>query len=95
MQIHVTFYHKGRGINKRSICLPETTGPIKIRDILPDILKNGEKELVEAISTLRHDGPRKNILIALNGRNIRSLQGMDTYLNDGDCLAVLPVVAGG
>jgi len=36
-----------------------------------------------------------DLLLILNGRPIQNLQGYDTPLEDGDVLAVFPVMAGG
>jgi MoaD family protein len=33
--------------------------------------------------------------VFLNGRNIRGLQGLDTPLNDGDKLNIVPPISGG
>jgi molybdopterin synthase sulfur carrier subunit len=42
----------------------------------------------------KEDG-RLFVGIFLNGRNVRQLQGMDTPLNDGDELRLMPPIAGG
>jgi molybdopterin converting factor small subunit len=36
-----------------------------------------------------------DLLLILNGRPIQNLQGYDTPMEDGDVLAVFPVMAGG
>jgi molybdopterin converting factor small subunit len=36
-----------------------------------------------------------DLLLILNGRPIQNLRGYDTPLEDGDVLAVFPVMAGG
>ncbi len=95
MRIRVSFYAEGKGLRKKSLSLPETRGPISIRELLSDVSKNGGTELAELASTMSQHGPRRTILVAVNGRNIKSLQGMDTLLHDEDSLSVLPVVAGG
>jgi molybdopterin converting factor small subunit len=38
---------------------------------------------------------KDDLLLILNGRPIQTLQGYDTPLEDGDVLAVFPVMAGG
>lgn len=38
---------------------------------------------------------RPYVNVFLGERNIRRLQGLDTPLNDGDVLVILPAVAGG
>lgn len=95
MRIHVSFYSGRKGLQRTSISLPETFGPISIRDVLSNISKNGGKELVGIASAMDQHDSRRTILIAVNGRNIQSLKGMDTLLHDGDSLSLLPVVAGG
>jgi molybdopterin synthase sulfur carrier subunit len=39
--------------------------------------------------------PRPNALLLLNGREISILKGLETEINDGDELVVVPVVHGG
>jgi molybdopterin converting factor small subunit len=41
------------------------------------------------------DMEQDDLLLILNGRPIQNLQGYDTPLEDGDVLAVFPVMAGG
>ena len=64
--------------------------------------------VAEAMSTLgaAHDGllarvltpegePRQFVNIYLGSRNVRALQGMQTPVNDGDVISIVPAVAGG
>ena len=45
---------------------------------------------------LEHDGQLKPYVSILeNGRNIRSLNGLDTRLAEGDVIAIFPPLAGG
>jgi molybdopterin converting factor small subunit len=39
--------------------------------------------------------PRPNALIMVSGREISTLDGLDTLLNEGDELSFLPIVHGG
>ncbi len=96
MPVRLTFYAGGtKGVQRMSISLPEPLGPLNIRDFLSHVAKNQGKGLAEIESCIEEDDSRPTVLIALNGRNIHSLQGMDTLIRDGDDLSVLPVVAGG
>jgi molybdopterin converting factor small subunit len=51
----------------------------------------GGKESVVSLRDMRED----DLLLILNGRPIQNLQGYDTPLEDGDVMAVFPVMAGG
>ena len=45
---------------------------------------------------LKPDGQtREFVNVYLGSENVRSLQGMDTPVSDGDILSILPAVAGG
>ena len=41
------------------------------------------------------DRPRKNFSILVNGRNIRFLAEFDTKVGNGDCITIIPQIAGG
>jgi len=58
-------------------------------------------KLAEKVGSPRKDllGPHKvigpDLVILLNGRNIKSLKELKTRLNDGDIVTLLPPVVGG
>ena len=96
MSIQITYYSGGKkGVQRISISMPEPSGLFSIRDFLTYAAKNGGTDLAEIESHSNWKDSRRAVLITLNGRNIESLQGLDTRLHDGDQLSVLPVVAGG
>jgi len=41
------------------------------------------------------DGLKGHIVVLVNDRDVGLLQGLDTLINDGDEVIILPVVAGG
>jgi molybdopterin synthase sulfur carrier subunit len=52
----------------------------------------------EEFKTKRVDSvgnPQKHIRIYINGNDIRFLEKLNTHLNDGDELLILPAVVGG
>jgi molybdopterin converting factor small subunit len=87
MGILVTYYSgRKKGVQKVPVSLPESSGPLSVGAFLSHVVKNGGTDMAEVESHLN---------IALNGRNIQSLQGLDTPIREGDSLSILPVVAGG
>ena len=73
-----------------------------------DELRAEGATVAEAMRTLgaAHDGllvrvltpdgePRQFVNIYLGSRNVRTLQGMATPVNDGDVISIVPAVAGG
>jgi molybdopterin converting factor small subunit len=50
---------------------------------------------VEGSSLFLKELGQDDLLLILNGRPVQNLQGYDTPLEDGDVLAVFPVMAGG
>jgi molybdopterin synthase sulfur carrier subunit len=40
-------------------------------------------------------GNIENVLVFLNGENIRNLDGLETNVNDGDEIGIIPLAAGG
>jgi molybdopterin converting factor small subunit len=96
MAILVTYYSgRKKGVQKVSVSLPESSGPLSVGAFLSHVVKNGGTDMAEVESHLNQRDSHRTLLIALNGRNIQSLQGLDTPIREGDSLSILPVVAGG
>ncbi len=65
-----------------------------------ELMEKVERKNFEGLSRKRaplslKDMAEDDLLVILNGRLINNLQGYDTPLEDGDVLAVFPVMAGG
>lgn len=68
----------------------ETVGEL-LKKFLADYREDFEK-----INVLNENGQfKKWMLILLNGRNIRFLEGLNTKLNNNDVIAISPPMAGG
>jgi MoaD family protein len=63
-----------------------------VRDVLEDIEKKypGFKDMV-----MTDGGLHRFVNVYLNDEDVRFLQQLDTQLNEGDVLSVLPALAGG
>ena len=65
-------------------------------DLMAQVQKENLKNLSKENSPMPLQGvAQDDLLLILNGRPIQNLQGYDTPLEDGDILAVFPVMAGG
>ena len=68
----------------------------RVRDLVSQLKRNIFKSSRGKKSPLSlQDVAQEELLLILNGRPIQNLQGYDTPLEDGDVLAVFPVMAGG
>jgi molybdopterin synthase sulfur carrier subunit len=64
-----------------------------VRDLLDDLVSS-RQQLKSAVFD-ESGSVGDHVIIMKNRRNIESLGGLDTTLREGDCLAILPPVAGG
>jgi molybdopterin converting factor small subunit len=68
----------------------------RVRDLVAKVKRKSLKGMIRKNSSLLlRDMGQDDLLFILNGRPIQNLQGYDTPLEDGDVLAVFPVMAGG
>jgi len=65
-----------------------------VRKIISEITKE-RPELKRSLIDQQLQDPRLNALILVNGREISTLNGLETRLKDGDELVLVPVVHGG
>jgi len=76
-----------------SLTLPQGA---RVRDFMAKVKKKRFGAMSRKNSSLSlEDMEQDDLLLILNGRPIQNLQGYDTPLEDGDVLAVFPVMAGG
>ena len=68
----------------------------RVRDLMAKVEREGFDGMSRKNSSLSlQDMGQDDLLLILNGRPIQNFRGYDTPLEDGDVLAVFPVMAGG
>ena len=68
----------------------------RVRDLMAKVDRKSFDGMSRKNSSLSpQDMGEDDLLLILNGRPVQNLQGYDTPLEDGDILAVFPVMAGG
>jgi MoaD family protein len=76
----------------------ESIDPVQNKTILTILqrlaTKYGKEFETEVLDDSKH-ALREGILVTINGRAIEQLDGLDTFLNDHDTIAILPLFTGG
>jgi molybdopterin converting factor small subunit len=68
----------------------------RVRDLMAKVERKSFNGIRRKNSSLSlKDMGQDDLLLILNGRPVQNLQGYDTPLENGDVLAVFPVMAGG
>ncbi len=68
----------------------------RVRDVMARVEReNFEPKNKKDSSWSLQDLAEEDLLVILNGRAVQNLQGYDTQLQEGDVLAIFPVMAGG
>jgi molybdopterin converting factor small subunit len=68
----------------------------RVRGLMEQLKREHFKNLSRENSSMPlQEVAQDDLLLILNGRPIQNLQGYDTPMEDGDVLAVFPVMAGG
>ena len=77
--------------------IPLTLPPgARVWDLMAKVEREGFDGMSRKNSSLSlQDMGQDDLLLILNGRPIQNLRGYDTPLEDGDVLAIFPVMAGG
>jgi molybdopterin synthase sulfur carrier subunit len=69
-------------------------GCLSVRELVNELIKD-VPELKHSLIDQQLDDPRPNALMLVNGREISVLDGLETRLNDGDKIVLVPFVHGG
>ena len=78
------------GSEKRRI---ELDGGATVRDLVLKL--GGRVGRSESVLLGAHELVDSDLVVLVNGRNIRTLDGIDTVLNEGDLVTFMPVIVGG
>jgi len=68
---------------------------LNVRDVIGVLVDSVPEEAKKLLIDPELNDPRPNALILLNGREISVLKGLETKVNDGDEVALIPVAHGG
>jgi molybdopterin converting factor small subunit len=97
LNLHLKFYGVFRtaaGANEVQLDVPEMTSTV--RTVIAQLLSETRFESLKQIMVdAETSDPRPNALIMVSGREINSLRGLDTEVNEKDELAFLPIALGG
>jgi molybdopterin converting factor small subunit len=92
--ITVRFLGSLRAASKKNIIMLNFERAISLRDVMNTIVKH-RPTLSRALIGPENDDPRTNVLMLVNGKDTSILDGLETVLQDGDELVIVPVVHGG
>jgi molybdopterin synthase sulfur carrier subunit len=65
-----------------------------VRDILTEITRSEKKDLSSLLVEVKGQS-RGTVRVVVNGREIRSLDGSEATIENGDSITIFPLLAGG
>lgn len=65
-----------------------------IKDVLQHITESENKDLSALLLEVKGES-RGTIRVVVNGKEIRSLDGSQATIHNGDCITIYPLLAGG
>jgi molybdopterin synthase sulfur carrier subunit len=95
MPVRVYIVGYARELFDRPNYLLDVKPGMTVRDLFKELSKHSGPDFSRAIYDLKSDRMNEHITAFVNSREIRSLEGPDTKLNDGDVITILPPMAGG
>ena len=97
MAIHVKVGLLGvlRGVSGKSRVPVKSERPISVRKVIQELAEAFSPEFKRVLIDPELEDPRPNALILVNGKEISVLQGLETEVNDGDEIVLVPVSHGG
>ncbi|HDI07271.1 MAG TPA: MoaD/ThiS family protein [Candidatus Bathyarchaeota archaeon] len=82
-------------IGQKEIVVEFAERHITVERLLESLVRRYGKEFKEYVFDPVSNDVRGHLQLLVNGRNIASLSGLDTRLEDGDVFAIIPPVGGG
>jgi molybdopterin synthase sulfur carrier subunit len=68
---------------------------VTVSSVLKQLAENYGKDFIEYVYDIKTEEAKGFLQFLVNGRSISSFNGLDTKLEDGDMLAIIPPVGGG
>jgi molybdopterin synthase sulfur carrier subunit len=94
MAITVKFIGALRHVSGAGELALDCTDDISIRELISEITKE-LPALKRSLIDQQLEDPKPNVLILVNGKEISVLNGLETNLQNGDEVVLVPVVHGG
>ena len=94
IRVQVNFFSNVRALTGEPGSTLELPEGSSVHDMLIVVAARYGDELREYLFT-DEGGLHSHVVVILNGRGVGVLKGMDTALNDGDRVAILPTIGGG
>lgn len=69
--------------------------PTTVRKIITELTKIFSNEFKQVLIDSQLDDPRPNALILVGGKEINSLDGLETKIKDSEEIVLIPMVHGG
>jgi molybdopterin synthase sulfur carrier subunit len=97
LQVSVRFFTSLREIvdKKEEILKFPEGAKVTVDTVLKTLMQRYGKRFVEYVCNSKTGEPRGSLQFLVNGKSASTMNGMETELEDGDVLAILPPVGGG
>lgn len=94
IRVEVSYFSNVRALTGESGSTLEVPEGSSVHDLLIIVAARYGDELREYLFT-DDEGLNSHVVVILNGRGVGVLDGLDSALNDGDRVAILPSIGGG
>jgi MoaD family protein len=84
-----------RGLSGKNKVSMELEEPATVKIVIQKIVEGFSSEFRRVLIDSELRDPRPNALILVNGREISAIRGLETEVNAGDEIALVPVSHGG
>lgn len=97
MAIHVKVRLLGvfRGLSGRGKLPVELEKPTVVREVIQKLVQSFPPEFDRVLIDPELNDPRPNALILVNGKEVGVLEGLETEVEEGDEIVLIPVSHGG